>query len=174
MSLDSKVRRRLLQTLGVVDEHHTEGPRLVDDAARLWNLCQKFIKQNLIAAESADVDALELACFALQLPQRQAKPPTAGKLGRTNLKDRAEQSAELLVSLVGEEVDEGLLDRATRLLHEMPHRSPVPDEARLLADAVILDDFGVTGLVMQMVQLARQGDGLKQLLEGMQKRDEYG
>ena len=182
MSLEAKLRRRMQQLLAAVDDHETRGPRLVDDAQRLWRRIESFIALGLAGktanadtgAAEPDVEALELACYALQLPQRQAKPPTAGKLGRTNLKDRAEQSAELLVSLVGEEVDEGLLDRATRLLHEMPHRSPVPDEARLLADAVNLDDFGVTGLVMQMTQLARQGDGLKQLLEGVTKRDEYG
>jgi hypothetical protein len=174
MPLDSKLRRRLQQTLGVVDDHETEGPRLEDDAARLWKRCQKFIAINLIAAEAADSDALELACFALQLPQRQAKPPTGGKLGRMNLKERAEQSAELLVSLFDQEIEEDLLDRATRLLHEMPHKSPVPEEARLLADALNLDDFGMIGLFMQMIQLTRQGDGVSQLAEGSEKREQYG
>jgi hypothetical protein len=182
MPLEAKLRRRMQQLLSAVDDHDTKGPRLVDDAPRLWNRIQSFIVQGFAGkaspdqtgAAEPDAEALELACYALQLPQRQHKPPTAGKLGRTNLKDRAEQSAELLVSMVGDEIDEGLLDRTTRLLHEMPHRSPVPDEARLLADGVNLDDFGVTGLVMQIIQLARQGDGLLQFAEGMKKRDEYG
>jgi hypothetical protein len=117
---------------------------------------------------------MELACFALQLPQRQAKPPTAGRLGRSNLKDRAEQSAELLVSLFDGKIDEDLLDRTARLLHEMPHKTPVPEEARLLADAINLDEFGLVGLVNQMIQLARQGDGVNQLAEGCEKRDQYG
>src|SRR4051812_15888348 len=138
MSLDAKLRRRLEQTLRIVDDHGTQGPRLVDDALRLWNRCQRFITMRLAGAEP-DLDALELACFALQLPVRQAKPPTAGKFGRTNLKDRAEQSAELLVSAFDSHVDENLLDRTARLLQEIPHRSPVPDEARLLADAVNLE-----------------------------------
>ena len=66
-----------------------------------------------------------------------------------------------------------LLDRTTRLLHELPHRSPVPDEAKLLADAVNLEDFGVIGIGIQVIQLARQGDGLAQLREGMEKREQY-
>jgi hypothetical protein len=73
-----------------------------------------------------------------------------------------------------DDVDEGLLDRATRLLHEMPHRSPVPEEAKLLADAVNLEDFGVIGLAVQMTQLTRQGDGVVQLAEGSEKREQYG
>src|SRR5206468_991965 len=63
--------------------------------------------------------------------------------------------------------------RATRVLHEMPHRSPILDEAKLLADAVNLDDFGVTGLTQQIVQLARQGEGVVQLADGLDKREQY-
>jgi hypothetical protein len=173
MSLDAKLRRRVQEVLGIVDDHDTRGPRLLDDARRLWERIQKFIVTGLVTAE-ADADALELACFALQLPQRQTRPPTAGKLGRTNLKDRAEQSAELLVTLLSDDVDESLLDRTIRLLHELPHRSPVPEEAKLLADAVNLDDFGMVGLLSQMIQLARQGDGINQLLDGAEKREQYG
>jgi hypothetical protein len=173
MSLDNKLRRRLEQTLGVVDEHETRGPRLVDDAKRLWNRCQRFIAMQLGGAEP-DAAALELACYALQLPTRQAKPATTGKLGRTNLKDRAEQSAELLVSMFDTHIDESLLDRTARLLHEMPHRSPVPDEARVLADAVNLDDFGMIGLLVQMIQITRLGDGANQLADGCEKREQYG
>lgn len=175
MSLDAKLRRRLSQVLAAsVDDHDTKGPRLVDDAQRLFARAQKFIAMGLVPAEGLDNDALELACYALQFPQRQAKPPTSGKLGRTNLKDRAEQAAELLVSLFQDEVDETLLDRATRVLHEMPHRSPVPDESKLLADAVNLEDFGIIGLLAQMIQLTRGGDGIVQLAEGAEKREQYG
>jgi hypothetical protein len=175
MSLDAKLRRRLSQVLASsVDDHDTKGPRLVDDAQRLVSRAQKFIAMGLVPAEGLDSDALELACYALQLPQRQAKPPSAGKLGRTNLKDRAEQAAELLVSMFQDEIDETLLDRATRVLHELPHRSPVPDESKLLADAVNLEDFGMIGLLAQMIQLTRGGDGIVQLAEGAEKREQYG
>jgi hypothetical protein len=172
MSLEAKLRKQLTSALDSVDQQGTHGPRLVDDAKRLWQRIEKFSAMNLVA--EPDMDALELACYAIQLPMRQSKPPTSGKLGRTNLRDRTEQSAELLVTLFGGDIDEDLLDRATRLLHETPHRPPVMEDARLLADAVNLDDFGITGLIVQMIQLARQGSGVVQLAEGWEKREQYG
>jgi hypothetical protein len=172
MSLQAQVRKLLTQALEAVDEQGTRGHRLVDDAKRLWQRCQKFMSMDLVA--DSDVAALEMACYALQFPMRQAKPPSTGKLGRTNLRERAEQAAELLVTTLADQVDEDLLDRTTRLLQEMPHRPPMLEDAKLLADVLNLDDFGVIGLAVQMIQLARQGDGVLQLLEGAQKRDEYG
>ncbi len=171
--LDAKLKQRLQKLLGVVDDHDTSGARLTDDAARLWRRVKSFIDRGLINS-SADLDATELACHALQLPMRQRKSLPTGKLGRTSLKDRAEQAAELLVSQLGDIVDESLLDRTTRLLHEVPQRSPMLDEAKLLADALNLDDFGVTGLVQQTIALARHGDGVKQVADGCEKREQYG
>ncbi len=56
----------------------------------------------------------------------------------------------------------------------MPHRSPILDEAKLLADAVNLEDFGVTGLVGQIIALSQQGEGLRQFADGCRNRDVYG
>lgn len=173
MSLDAELRKRLAAVLSVVDEHETRGPRLLDDAARLWRRVERFVAMNLIPP-GFEVNSLELACHALQLPLRDVKLLPIGKLGRTNLRDRCEQAAELLVTLLGEDVEEESLDRTTRLLHEMPQRAPMLDEARLLADAVNLEDFGTIGLFTQMIQLTRQGDGLTQLAEGCRKREQYG
>ena len=173
MALDATVRQRLTSVLRSVDEHDTRGPRLLDDAHRLWKRVQRFLAMHLIAAD-ADADALELSCHALQLPLRSVRLLPSGRLGRTNLRDRAEQAAELLVSLFGEHVEEALLDRTTRLLHEMPQRAPMLDEARLLADAVNLEDFGLIGMIIQAIQLARQGGGLTQVMEGCEKREQYG
>lgn len=125
-------------------------------------------------ATDPDTAALELSCLALQLPLRQTKLLSQGKLGRINLRERAEQSAELLVGGVGNSVDEDLLDRTSRLLQECHHRSPVLEDAKLLADAVNLDDFGVTGLIGQAIQVARQGGGIAQVLEGTEKQEQYG
>jgi hypothetical protein len=173
MSLEAKVRKHLAEALEAVDEQGTRGPRLVDDAVRLWRRIQRFIAMDLAA--EPDVAALELACYAVQLPMRQAKPPTSAKLGRTNLRERAEQAAELLVSLMSDQVnDEDLVDRATRLLQETPHKTPVLEDARLLADAINLEDFGVTGLIGQMTVLIRAGAGIVQLAQGAEKREEYG
>jgi len=171
MSLEARIRKQVARSLETFEEQSKRGPRLVDDAQRLWRRVQKFISLDLTA--EPDLEALELACYALQLPMRQAKPPSTAKLGRTNLRERAEQAAELLVS-TGEGIDETLLDRATRVLQEMPHRTPVIEDAKLLADALNLEDFGVIGLIGLMTHLARQGDGILQLADGAEKREQYG
>ena len=172
MGLDRKLQDRLEQALAVVDEHGTAGPRLVDDAVRLWRRVQHFIAMHLVA-EGIDAEALELACYAVQLPIRRGRTLATGRAAKATLRERAEEAAELLLNVAGD-ADERLLDRTTRVLHEMPHRSPMLDEARLLADAVSLDDFGLIGLVVQAIQLARQGEGVLQLADGIQKREQYG
>lgn len=173
MALSGKVRQQLGRLLNVIDDAGRQGPRLVDDSERLWRRTQRFIQMDLLGPES-ELDALELACYAMQLPMRQSKLLPVGKLGKTSLRDRAEQAAELLVGAMGEEIDESLLDRTTRLLHELPQRSPVLDESKLLADVVNLEDFGITGLVQQTIQLSRQGAGIRQLIEAFEKREQYG
>lgn len=173
MSVDAKLREYVEQALSVVDEQGTVGPRLLDDAGRLWRRIERFIEMRLVH-EGLDREALELACYAMQLPSRRGKAGAPGKPGRSTLRDRAEEAAELLVGIAGPEADESLLDRATRVLQEMPHRSPMLDEAKLLADAVNIEDFGVIGVAVQAIQLARQGEGVLQLAEGCDKREQYG
>ncbi|HEY2586689.1 MAG TPA: hypothetical protein VGI81_13070 [Tepidisphaeraceae bacterium] len=172
MALDASLRERLEQVLTVVDEHGTTGPRLVSDAVRLWRRIGRFLGMNLVT-EGLDADALELACYAMQLPLRRAHTQAGGRPARMPLRERAEEAAELLLNVIPD-ADEALLDRTTRVLQEMPHRSPMLDEARLLADAINLEDFGVTGLVQQALQVARQGEGVLQLAEGLEKREQYG
>jgi hypothetical protein len=156
-----------------VDEHGTAGPRLVDDAVRLWRRIERFIAMGTVS-EGVDLDALRVATYALQLPLRRTRLLASGKPARGTLRERAEEAAELLIGVAPENVDPMLLDRTARLLHEMPHRSPVLDEAKLLADAVGIEDFGIIGLIEQAVQLARQGDGVLQLADGAVKREQYG
>jgi hypothetical protein len=171
--LDAKTKPLRGKALAAVDECGTRGPRLLDDAERLRGRVRKFLQMNLLPGE-IDESPIELACFALQLPLRQLKLPPTGRPGRTNVRERAEQAAEMLVSLLSGQVDEPLLDRATQLLHELPQRAPILDEARLLADAVNLDDFGVTGLFQQALHLGRAGAGVSQLADGLEKREQYG
>lgn len=174
MPLDARLRQRLEQALGVVDDHGTVGPRLCNDAARLWRRVERFIGLDLVQSEGLDTEALELACYSLQLPLRRSRTLPTGKPQRGTLRERAEEAAELLLGVAGGDADELLLDRATRLLHEMPHRSPMIEEAKLLADAVNLDDFGAVGVALQVIQLARQGEGPLQLAEGCEARELYG
>ena len=174
MSLDAKLIKRLQKALSVVDEHGTLGPRLIDDARRLWGRARAFIDMGLVARETLETDALELAAYALQLPLTRARTLSTGRPTRSTLRERAEEAAEMLLSVAGDQTDEELLDRSTRLLQEMPHRSPMLDEAKLLADALTLEDFGVVGLIAQAVQAGRQGEGLLQIARGAQKREQYG
>ncbi|MBV8781449.1 MAG: hypothetical protein JO353_08640, partial [Phycisphaerae bacterium] len=148
------------------------GSRLIDDAMRLWKRIRHFVDEGLVTA-GPDLDALELACFALQLPHR-AQRILSGKLPRLSLRDRSEQAAELLAETINGFIDESLLDRAIRLLQETPQNPPVLEDAKLLADAVNLDDFGAIGFVVQVQQLTRQGEGITQLADGLHKREQYG
>lgn len=170
--MDVKTRqkvRRLLET----PTDGLQSSRLVDDAERLWARVKTFAARRVADIDGETV-AVELACYALQMPLMHRKNLPAGKLGRTSLKDRAEQSAELLVSQLGDELTEDLLDHTTRVLHELPQKSPVLDAAKLLADAVNLEDFGVVGFSTLAQQLGRQGDGVLQLLQACEKRELYG
>lgn len=170
--MDSKVRQRVQKLLETGESLHPVD-YLTEDARRLWKRVQRLASMKL-ASIVGETDAVELACYALQLPLRQRKLLPSGKLGRTSLKDRAEQAAELLVSQLGDDLDETLLDETTRVLHELPHKSPMLDAAKLLADAVNLDDFGVVGLVNLTLQLGRQGCGVLQVANANNKREQYG
>jgi hypothetical protein len=174
MLLDATLTRRLVRALGVLDERGTTGPRLVDDAGRLWRRVQKLLSMDLVPS-SADAAALELCCYALQLPFAYDKSNRGRPPMRTRLKDRAMLAIESLPNLFDEKAsDDSLLGRAITLLEQMPERSPKLPDARLLADAVNLDDFGVCGLIVQTIQLCRQGEGLAQLMDGAEKRELYG
>ncbi len=166
--------KRLARTLRWIDERGAEGPRLLDDAARLWRRLQKMLAMNLVPA-SADVLALELSCYALQLPFAGDKATRNKAPVRTRLKDRAVIAIEQLPKLFEEPAaDDELLTRTLTLLEQMPEREPKLPDARLLADALNLEDFGVSGLIVQTIQLCRQGDGLAQLIDGAEKRELYG
>jgi len=175
MALESKARARLEKALGVVDEHDTRGPRLVDDARRLWRHVRHVLSLDLVTL-AAPEDALELACYAWQLPVTRARTAAAGKPARTSIRDRAEQAAELLVSSTGDDglIDEALVDRATRIVHDVAQPKPTLDESKVLADAINLDDFGLIGMLQQFSNHIRQGDGVMQLLDSANKREQYG
>jgi hypothetical protein len=172
MPIDGKVIARLKQALTANDDQVAPGPRLFDDAARLSRRIIRFTGMKLVA-DGIDLDALELACYAIELPSRTARNGSSARGARGGIRDRAEEAAELLLEL-SLDIDDALLDRTARILHEMPHRQPMLDEAKLLADALNLDDFGVTGLLNQAATGAVQGEGILQLADGLQKREIYG
>jgi hypothetical protein len=167
------LRQRLERALNVVDDQGTIGPRLLGNARRLWARLVYFQSAGLVPGE-LDLECLELCAYAIQLPLRQTRNASRGRSGRPNLRDRAEEAAEMLLAMASADADERLLDRGTRILYEMPHRAPMLDEARALADAVNLDDFGLTGLVSLCMQAGHDGEGIAQLAEGLEKREQYG
>ncbi len=181
MPLDAQVRRLVQNALcrpgppGLASGRAVpaDAPRLAADARRLWRRVRGFVRDGLVRTPP-DECALELACWALQLPMRRGEAVAVGRLGISNLRDRAELAAQRLVEEVGEHVEPGLLDHATRLLHETPQRPPVLEEAKLLADAVNLDDFGAGGALRQLAELAVRGDGIDTLLGAWDKGQEYG
>jgi hypothetical protein len=173
VQLDGKLRLRLERALNVVDDQGTMGPRLLENARRLWARLTHFQSAGLVPG-GLDQESLELCAYAIQLPLRQVRSSPRGRTGRSNLRDRAEEAAEMLLAMASADADEGLLDRGTRVLYEMPHRAPMLDEARVLADAVNLDDFGLTGLVWLCMQAGHDGEGIAQLSGGLEKREQYG
>jgi hypothetical protein len=175
MALEPRLEKLLHRLLVTVDEMGARGNRLLDDARRLWARVRRFIALGMHQSEQLDTDAMELACLALGLPLRHTRPPIAGRtMGQMSLRERCEQAAELLLSHLNDPADAALLERTTRLLRELPQRTPAAEESRLLADALNLDDFGVTGLFLQAMHLSRQHAGVRQVAEGYEKRREYG
>ncbi len=81
MPLDAKLGQRLQRALRTADEQGTGGPRLLDDARRLWRRIERLAALKLVGAQ-IDHDALELAAFALQLPLRRSRKLTTGKAVR--------------------------------------------------------------------------------------------
>ncbi len=61
-----------------------------------------------------------------------------------------------------------------RLLQELPQRPPVLDEAKVLADAVNLDDFGAGGSLRLAGELATRGHGISSVARGWETRHDYG
>jgi hypothetical protein len=176
MSLDAKIRHTLEDALETIDAAGVKSGRLQEDAWRLWARVQALSGRGVIelAPGTANEVALELACFALQLPLGKSRAPAPRRTGRLTLKERCEEAAELLILEIGALIDEAVLDLAARILREAPHPSPMLDESRLLADALSLDDFGIIGLTRQMSDRSLQGQGVGALSAGLARREAYG
>jgi hypothetical protein len=172
MPLEGELKHRLERALTVVDDHGTRGTRLLEDARRICARIKKLIAKGVVRPET-DSAAMEVACFALQLPLKTTKTSPAGKLGRTNFRERAEQAAEMLVGIAGDNY-EAVIDQTTQILIQVHQRNPVNEEAKLLADALNLEDFGVAGLIVQAITIARQGGGVMGVADGCEKREQYG
>ena len=72
--MEARLRQRLTRALAVVDEHATRGARLMDDADRLWRRSVALLDNEKLIPGNVDREALELACYAMELPMRSAAP----------------------------------------------------------------------------------------------------
>jgi hypothetical protein len=171
--VDAKLLKQFLIELSTPTQRGRGEPPLAGEARRLIEAANRLIALRVVAAR-VDTDAVELACFSLQLPMRSDRTLSVGRFGVVSLRDRCEQAAELMVGVAGEIVDDSLLDRTARILHEMPQKTPVIDEAKLLADVVNLDDFGASGILRNAVQLGAAGHSVEQVFDSLSKRDQYG
>ena len=160
---------QISQALQIVDAQGVRGRRLLDGSQRLCRLVHRLLGMGLIPVP-ADVEALEPACAALQLTLREGM--SGGERAPMTLKDRVESAGEMLISLVQGEAP--LLDRTVRLLRQVPQRQPTLAEARLLADAVNLEDFGISGVLTMMTSVTLAGDGVTQLAEAWRTKEQYG
>ncbi len=155
------------------DENGKPIPRLIADGKRLFSRIASFHEMSL-TSKTPNMELLEIACYALQLPQRQISQIAGARFGQLSLKQRCEQASELLVTLLGEHSDDKKLDLITSILSDVPAKSPRSDEAKLLADAINLDDFGLVGLLNTTTSMALAGQGIDALIDGARKRDVYG
>jgi hypothetical protein len=173
MPLDGALKHRLERALSVVDDHGTRGTRLLDDARRFCARIRRLMGRGMLPPET-DSAALEVACMALQLPLRATRGSAGKATGRSTLRERAEQASEMLVGLTQDAADEALVEETTQLLIQVHLRNPASEQAKLLADALNLEDFGVAGLIAQTITIARQGGGVMQVADGCEKREQYG
>jgi hypothetical protein len=175
MQVDGELKHRLELWLCNPGSRNPEDSRFVLDARRFCARIAAMVRRKVVPPDT-DVNALELACLALQLPVRN---PTAfsAKGARSSLRDRAEQAAEMLVGLTnpgGRGNAQGEVEETVQLLQQVYQRKPESDLAKLLADALNLEDFGVSGLVALAVMTGRQDGTVGQVAEGCVKREQYG
>src|SRR3954447_19762624 len=101
MPLDPTLLRRMEEALTLpYGGREPPGPRLLDDARRLRARVNRLLALNLVPPpQGVEADALELACFALQFPGRAGGTREDDRVpaGRTSLRDRCEDAAELLI-----------------------------------------------------------------------------
>lgn len=171
MEIDDRLIRQF-EALLARDESDRPTPRLIHDARRLAARARALAPRAGIV--QPDLHAIALACLALQLPMRTVNALAVGKFGQINLRERCAQAAELLVTLFKPHVDAGLLERTTRLLNDLPVRSTPNVSARLLADTINLEDFGLIGLFGSAMLAASRGHGIDVVIEGHRMRDAYG
>jgi hypothetical protein len=173
MQANGELKQLLERSLCTQDSRDPAQSRFVREARRFCARVTALVERGKAPRET-DLENHEIACLPLQLPHRRQGQP--GKITRSSLRDRAEQAAEMLVSLTGNHrgAPNPALDPTIQLLQQVYQRHPAGDLAMLLADTLNLEDFGVSGLVALAVATGRQDGTVVQVAEGCVKREQYG
>lgn len=178
--MDGSLRSQLERALGqpVASAGKARAAPVAKPSKALQLAAQELLARALrlatteLAGTAVDRDALDTACLALQLPYSIGEAMKQSSMGVMSLSDRCGQAAELLVGIADDE--ESAVDLASRILIECPKRATVLPEARVLADAINLEDFGLAGLCRSTALIVRPGGSLSQLADAFRKREQYG
>lgn len=119
-----------------------------------------------------DRDALEAACLAIMFPLA-TETPKVSSVGVMSLAERCNLANELLFNL-GAQISEDLIERTAEILADCPRKTAQSSEARVLADTINIEDFGLGGICRSAALLLRPGYPLVELVKAYEKRDQYG
>lgn len=177
--MDERLRSQLERSLGGTSASGKSRAGSAKPKSPLLGSAQILFKRSLYYAKrelpdaKLDRDALEIACHALMMPFA-VGPTKPSSMGVVSLSDRCTQAAEQLLANVGSATTEEMLDRTMRILLECPRKGTTLAEARVLADAINIEDFGVSGICRSAALLLRPGEPVTQLTDAYEKREQYG
>ena len=192
--MDTDIVKLFERAFAPKDRSDTDLRSLTEDASRLWNRIQALLKNGLISVKIEE-EVVKLACLMLQLPDRNHKSNGNGKPHRSTFKDRVQKAIDYLVTAEtrnaataeaalrnrrsniqsdASDITMELFHPTAKLLRQLLEKRPATDEAKLLLDAINLDDFGISGLILYAMNQAKNHGGLSKVNEGFSKRDQYG
>lgn len=179
--MDERLRNQLREAFGAQPDGRKPSLRsakfvgdahLADSGGRLFRRSVALAKAELRGVK-LDLEALETACFAIQLPFRAGATMPQTSMGVVSIAERCSHAAELLVAFA-DALPEALIDRTTRILIECPRRQTTLNEAKAVSDPLNLDDFGLSGFCRSAALLVHSGGGLTRLADAITKREQYG
>jgi len=128
------------------------------------------------ASRAADLLSQTVADESANEPLEDAANHTANRSRQSTTRRtavRAGRRQPVRINLRPTAESGSVVDRTFRLLADLAQKRPSTDAARLLADAVNLDDFGAMGLARQALEMGRRGQSVQALLEGARQREQY-
>ncbi len=186
--MNESLKSRLERALGQAPRGPGKARTVVDDRAgqSLRSAAKElFLRAVRIARQESpgaplDRESLETACLALHLPFTLAETTRQTSMGVLSMNERCSQATELMIGAADEATGESLeritdaIERTTRILSECPRRGSTLNEARVLADAINLEDFGISGICRSAAMILRPGGAIAPLADAYHKREQYG